>query len=124
MRPQWIIGLLFSFGAAIGHCAVLPFADLVLLSTNCAWAVIFSQVLAITILKEKFVMRYDLPALVLIITGCLTIVFNANYEVIEYSKETIMDLLFNNLNLSIYIVLLFIYILTKFFDCWFQKKLI
>lgn len=67
--------------------------------------------------------RYDLPAISLMVVGCLTIVFNANYEVIEYSKETIDKLLFNRINLTIYSLLLIIYIMTKFMDCWFQSKL-
>ena len=54
---------------------VLPFADLVLLASNSATAIIASSVIAICVLGEKFIWKYDLTALFLIILGnTLTIV--------------------------------------------------
>ena len=56
---------------------VLPFADLVLLASNSATAIIASSLLAICILGEKFVWKYDLTAIFLIIIGnTLTIVLS------------------------------------------------
>ena len=55
--------------------AVLPFADMVLLTCNSATAILVSSGLAICLLGEKFVWKYDLTALFLyIIGGTLTIV--------------------------------------------------
>lgn len=122
-NPLWILGLIIVFATGAAHCAVLPFADLVLLSTNCAWAIVFGQILSVAVLKERFMWRYDLPALFLVITGCLTIVFNANYETISYSKEKIDKLLYNKLNLSIYILLTLVFLLSRVMDCYFQKFL-
>lgn len=109
--------------ASIVHAAVLPFADLVLLSSHSCWAVVFGQVLAVLILKEKFIMRYDLPALAFIITGALLIVCNANYETIEYSKEQIYRLLFSPLNLTIYSILCMMYFANRFMDYQFSLQL-
>ena len=67
--------------------------------------------------------RYDLPALIFIVTGALTIVCNSNYEVITYSKEQIYRLLFSPLNLTIYSVLCMLYFACKFMDYRFSLKL-
>ena len=54
---------------------VLPFADLVLLASNSATAIVTSACFSICLLGEKFMWKYDLTALFLIILGnTLTIV--------------------------------------------------
>ena len=75
--------------AATVHAAVLPFADLVLLSTHCCWALVFYQVLSRIVLKEKLMVRYDMPAMVLLMSGCMIIVFNCNFEEVTYTADDI-----------------------------------
>ena len=57
---------------------LLAYADLVLISTNYIAGIIFNTFLSIKFLDEKFVWRYDLPALTLMCAGALTIVLLAN----------------------------------------------
>jgi len=120
---KWIGGMLILFLASVVHAAVLPFADLVLLSTHCCWAVIFSQLLSRIILKEKFLLKYDLPAMTCIVTGCLMIVFNANLEEVQFSKGDIETLLFSPGNLMIYCLLTLFYLISKICDFCFSKTL-
>jgi hypothetical protein len=89
LDPQWVSGLALVFVAATVHAAVLPFADLVLLSTHCCWALVFCQVLSRIVLKEKLMVRYDMPAMVLLMSGCMIIVFNCNFEEVTYTADDI-----------------------------------
>ena len=59
---------------------VTPFADIVLLSLNSATAIVINVLLAIIVLNEVFICRYDLPALTLIISGSVCIVMTANFS--------------------------------------------
>ena len=59
---------------------VTPFADVVLLSFNSASAIVINVLLAIIVLNEVFICRYDLPALTLIIAGSACIVMTANFS--------------------------------------------
>ena len=100
--PLWLLGFLFLNVASLIHLFVLPFADLVLLSTHCAWCVVFCQVLAITVLKEKFIFCYDFPALLSIIIGSLIIVCVTPFEEVSYTKDEIVHLMFRPSSLTIY----------------------
>ena len=59
---------------------VTPFADIVLLSFNSATAIVINVLLAIIVLNEVFICRYDLPALTLIISGSVCIIMTANFS--------------------------------------------
>ena len=50
-------------------------------------------VLSTQILGEKFVCRYDLPALIFIAAGCSTIVLSANKTETEYTADEVKELL-------------------------------
>jgi hypothetical protein len=49
----------------------LPFADLVLLTATSSLAIVFGVLLAIFMLEEVFVCRYDMTAIVFIMIGCI-----------------------------------------------------
>jgi len=87
--------------AGIVHVLVLPFADLVLLSTHCAWFVVFSQLLSIFWLREKWNPRYDLPAMICVIAGSLTIFAFSNFKEVNYSVEEIKGLLTRTSSVSL-----------------------
>jgi len=54
---------------------VLPYADLLLFTATSSISVVYGVFLAIVILGERFVWRYDLTAIALILIGCvLTVV--------------------------------------------------
>ena len=74
---------------------VLPYADLVLLSTNSISAIAYNSILAIWCLGEKFVCKYDLPAFVLMGAGAFTIVMLASITEKVFTSEEILDLLFS-----------------------------
>ena len=60
------------------HLSVLPFLDLTLVAGGATLGIIAAMILAIVVLGEKFMWKYDLPGLTFISAGCITIVLNAN----------------------------------------------
>ena len=90
---KWIIGLIFMTVGSIIHVAVLPFVDVVVLSTGTGISLICNTVLSIWFLGERFNLKYDLPAFILIIAGCATIVLLSQFDEIEYTPEDIRRLL-------------------------------
>ena len=75
---------------------------MVLLTCNSATAILVSSGLAICLLGEKFVWKYDLTALVLyIIGGTLTIV-QANRQKTERTPEEIRELLSSPASITFY----------------------
>ena len=96
---------------------------MVLLSTNVAFAVISSQLLAILILKEHFEPKYDIIALTLLIAGCLVVVFCANYEEVEYSSTRVMHLMKSPVSITFYTLYVFLCIFTYIMNRHFRKGL-
>ena len=72
---------------------VLPYADLVLISTNAITAIIFNTFLSIKYLGEQFVWKYDVPALSLMSIGGLIIVLLANSDDKKLKPDDIRHLL-------------------------------
>ena len=68
--------------------------------------------------------RYDIPAMVLLMSGCMIIVFNCNFEEITYTADDIQRLLFNVGNLVLYGLIAFGYGISKVCDFWFRRILI
>ena len=89
----YICGFLLLCISASGGAAVMPFVDMVLLSTNTAAGILMSTLISIKFLKEKFICKYDLPSFILIVTGCTTIVVLSNKEETKYPPDRIMTLL-------------------------------
>ena len=90
---RYVGGFILLALSGVTHVAVLPFCDLVLLSTLTAAGIVISTLLAIKYLGETFVCKYDLPSFTLIILGCTTIVVLSNQEETEYPPERIKALL-------------------------------
>ena len=67
--------------------------DLTLLAANSVTAILAAIFFSVQILGEKFVCRYDLPALLFIAVGCSTIVLNANKSETKYSADDVKALL-------------------------------
>ena len=74
------MGLSLLLFGGVMQVVALPYADLVLISTNAITAIIFNTFLSIKYLDEKFVWRYDVPALSLMSIGALIIVLLANAD--------------------------------------------
>lgn len=71
----------------------LQFVDLTLNSCTTGVHIVIAIFLSTNWLGETFTWRYDFVALVLIITGCVTIALNANTTQTTYTATEIIDLL-------------------------------
>ena len=70
----WILGAICGIVGGSIHVIMLPYCDLVLLSTSSCLAIVFGNILAIKFLGEKLVWKYDLSSFILIVVGCMAIV--------------------------------------------------
>ena len=95
-NKRWLCGFLLLLASSAAHLLFLPFAELTLLMTNRVVGVLVSYVFSILILKEKPVLKYDVPAVLFLVTGCLTIVFLSSQEAISYPKDRVIQLLTMN----------------------------
>jgi hypothetical protein len=77
----------------ITQMVCFTFADLTLISVNCAFAILFQQGLIILFLDERFSFKHDFPAFLLISGGAGLMVWTSSYEDIEYTKEDSENLL-------------------------------
>ena len=57
---------------------IFPYADLVLLTGTSSLAVVFGVLLAVFVLGEKFNPKYDIPTILLILSGCILTISIAN----------------------------------------------
>ena len=82
---RWLgLGLVFVILAGIGHVVVLPFGDMILFTSTCSVAILFSSILSIWLLKEQFIWKYDLTATILICTGCALTVMQMHMGDVKY----------------------------------------
>ena len=63
-----------------------------MLTANSATAIIVAAVFAMCFLNETWIWRYDLPAIVFLILGSVTIVLQSNTEDKSYSSTQIKSL--------------------------------
>ena len=105
-NTRWLTGLIVLTLCGLGQVLVLPFVDVTLLSTTLVAAIVFNQIFSITILKEKATPKYDVPADLLIIGGCLMVALLSNYEEVSYSSERVKGLL--KAPISIFLYFLFV----------------
>ena len=73
--------------------SVLPYADLVLISTNMITGIIFNTFISIKFLEEEFVCKYDFSALTMMSIGALIIILLAKPNEEMYTKDQIVALL-------------------------------
>ena len=102
---------------------MLPFCDLVVLSTNSTIGILMNNVLSVIYLGERVVWAYDIVAIVLIITGSLTIVGLSNYDTTTYTPDDIRALLFSMRTYIFTTVLVVFTVLTVIQYTWHRKKL-
>jgi len=88
---RWIFcGLGVLFISMLLHGVMLPFADVTLFATTVAFAIVFSTLLSIFLLGEKFICRYDLPAAGLICVGAALTMIQMNTKIdLEYDRAKI-----------------------------------
>lgn len=67
---RWLtVGLVCVMIGNIGHVLVLPYGDMTLFICTCSVAILFSGILSILLLGEKFIWQYDLSGAALICLG-------------------------------------------------------
>lgn len=93
LRCKWVFGFALVITCAVVQSAMLPFIDLTLVACNCATAILANLVLSVWILGEPFVWQYDVTAILIIVSGTLTIAIQSNTEQRNFSGEEIKDLL-------------------------------
>lgn len=108
---------------SIIHVAVLPFCDLVVLSTGTAWGIVFNNIMSVKYLGESFVWSYDGPAFALIIGGSLAIVFLSDYSESKFTPAQIRELIFSRTTLVFVILYLVVTISTVIQYFWHKKQI-
>ena len=63
-----------------------------MLTANSATAIIVAAIFAMCFLNETWMWKYDLPAVIFLILGSVTIVLQSNTEDKQYSSEQIKSL--------------------------------
>ena len=82
--PWWWLGLTIMLTGITIHIFALPYADMTLLAANSSLAIIGNLILSMWLFDEKWVWKFDAPALALIIAGCCLIVSLSNKEEVKY----------------------------------------
>ena len=95
MTCEWFSGFLLLMIGNVVHIVVLPFVDLVILSTGAALAICCSVILAVFYLEEKFFCRYDLPAMTCLLGGSLMIILLSDYSKVNYTADMVKDLIWS-----------------------------
>ena len=92
-NPMWLAGGgIIVLGGTI-QFLVLPYADLVLISTNMITGIIFNTFISIKFLGEEFMCKYDFSALSMMSIGALIIILIAKPNEEMYTKDQIVALL-------------------------------
>ena len=73
--------------------AVLPWLDLVVYTVNAASGLLFSIILSIIMLNEKFIVKYDLACFILLVIGGAMIFLFSNHEEQEFTTDDIKQIL-------------------------------
>jgi hypothetical protein len=77
------------------HFFCLPFLNMSLLATNCALGIIVSVLLSIVVLKEQFIVQYDLTGLAAITLGCTFIVLCTCRQEQSFTDDEAISILFS-----------------------------
>ena len=116
MTCTWLIGFFITGLADVLHTGMTPFADITLLSFNTALSVPMQMVLAIIFLREVFIWRYDVPALILILSGSAWIILTANFTEVDLTVEILKSHL-SSIKAIIFLVSVFtLMIITHFIE--------
>ena len=105
MYSLYLIGL-----AALLHIWSLANADLTLLAVNASTGIIANIIISTRFLGDKFVLKYDLPGLILIGIGSTMIFLLSNKVNQNMSIERLLDLLIGVKSLA--------YIISTIFVCY------
>ena len=109
---KWIGGFLLLGVGSLAHVIVLPFCDLVVLSTITSLGIVMNNILSVIFLDERIVWIYDSIAIGLILLGSLLIVFLSDYSETKYTPDDIRELVFSAATLIFNIIYLVFIVIT------------
>lgn len=75
------------------HAAVIPYLDLVLLSTSVSYNIIFAILIGVMLGGEKFQAIYDLTSTALICSGSMCVVLLSNKEQKTHTYDELVALI-------------------------------
>ena len=101
---------------------VLPFADLTLLTSNAATGIMVSAFLSITFLGEKFVWKYDLTAVFLIVTGSVLIIIQSDLQEKSMDSQEVALVLTSTKGIVFIICAWILHATTFLMVLWMLKK--
>lgn len=119
----WWMGMMLMMCGTVLHLILLPYADMTLLSANSSIAILANLFLSMWLFNEKFIMRYDLPALILIIGGTLCIILLANKQQEKYEGQALIDLIGETKAIIFFIIVGLFIIITHCVVYLFRKSL-
>jgi len=92
---RWLtLGLLCVLLGNVGHVFVMPYGDMTLFITTCSVAILFSGMLSIFLLGEKFIWQYDITACILICVGAGLTVLQMNTTIlVSYDRALVKSYL-------------------------------
>lgn len=122
LTSRWFIGLGIIFIAGIGHALMLPFADISLLMCNTATAITTSSLLAIFCLGEKFNLRYDLTAFILIITGSVLNIIQTNKKSEKRDYAEITKLVTKPSSIVFFMFTILVHCISVSFIFWLTRR--
>ena len=102
-HPMWLAGGGIIVLGGVIQFLVLPYADLVLISTNMISGIIFNTLISIKFLNEQFLCKYDFPALGMMSIGALIIVLIAKPNERMYTKDEMVELLTSPQSIAFFI---------------------
>ena len=82
-----------------------------------------AYIFAISILKEKPVPKYDVPAVIFLVASCATIVVLSSKDEIHYTYAKTVELLTRAIAYTMYAMYAVLGTGTYFFNLWYRKKL-
>ena len=124
-RPKftWFTGCVIVIAAAIVHMIALPFADMTLLSTTQATAIIAGVLLSIYWLGESFSYTYDLPALIMMLGGMTALILLANKTVSEFTHKELKALMVGKQAQIYYAIMVLAFLMTVILYCCVMRQL-
>lgn len=94
-----------------------------LLASNCVFGILFAQLLSIMFLDEKFIILYDLPALILLPAGTIMIVLVSNKDPRTITADDIEKYIISSRTLIVAGTLIFFWIGAELSMRWMFKAL-
>ena len=122
-NPKWWMGFVMIVCGISIHIIVLPYADISLLAANAPLAIIVNIFLSIYLFDEKFVFKYDCPAIFLICLGCVMAVLLAHKTQVETNTKALLGILTSPKAVCFFVFVVLFMLITIYAVKRFEKAL-